>query len=68
MPLPVTTCGPEKAYICRGCFEDYAPDGADFGPWCRNDVGRKACHFCGDNQGDLDLIDLAPTGPGDSNG
>lgn len=53
--IPVTTCG-AKVYVCRVCSQYEHPDRA-WSAFCTNDAGRKACFFCDDNQGDLDLID-----------
>lgn len=62
--MPVDTCG-KNVYICRVCAKSARPE-HDWFPNCRNDVGRKACWFCGGNAGDLDLV-LAPSNEGRSN-
>lgn len=41
-------CGPSHYYICESCVELHFPD-KTFQPFADNEVGRKCCHWCGDN-------------------
>jgi hypothetical protein len=42
----ICTGGPDYDYICKACAEKY--NITKFLPFVINEVGRKACAFCGD--------------------